>query len=277
MTYLLLKDIFPQNSLDLGMLSKDGVKGLIYRYFKRTERKTYEVSDFIGCMSEANRRYLVKYESWLDPDKVEVNPNSLIPRDMPDVDRVALRARFGIPTDTRLFTYGGNLGKPQAIDFLIRVLKLNEVRGNVYFAIAGDGTERHYLEDYFDKEKPKSAKLFPYLSREEFDSLLQASDCGIILLDHRFTIPNFPSRSLSYLQAEIPYIAATDEVSDIGTLAEAEGFGVKVDSVDEAKFLKACETLSFRELRQMGEKGRRYFEENYTAERSYEKIMEHVK
>ena len=38
-TYLMLKDIFPQNSLDLGILRKSGLKGFIYRYFKRKERK----------------------------------------------------------------------------------------------------------------------------------------------------------------------------------------------------------------------------------------------
>ena len=33
-TYLLLKDIFPQNAVDLGMMSKNGVKGLIYKFFR---------------------------------------------------------------------------------------------------------------------------------------------------------------------------------------------------------------------------------------------------
>ncbi|WP_165173111.1 glycosyltransferase family 4 protein [Adlercreutzia sp. ZJ242] len=276
MTYLLLKDIFPQNSLDLGMLSERGLRGLAYRYFKRTERRTYEVSDFIGCMSEANRRYLVEHEPWIDAEKVEVNPNSLIPRDMPDVDKIALRERLGIPADARLFTYGGNLGKPQAIDFLIRVLRLNEARDGVFFAVAGTGTERHLLEEYFEEERPERAKLLPLLPRKDFDSLLRASDCGVVLLDHRFTIPNFPSRILSYLQAGIPYVAATDNASDVGTLAEAEGFGVRVGSVDEPRFLEACESLSPEELRRMGAAGRRYFEGNCTAEHSYRLIMEHV-
>ena len=33
-SYLLLKDIFPQNAVDLGMMKKTGPKGLIYRYFR---------------------------------------------------------------------------------------------------------------------------------------------------------------------------------------------------------------------------------------------------
>lgn len=33
-TYLLLKDIFPQNAVDLGMMSKTGLGSLVYRYFR---------------------------------------------------------------------------------------------------------------------------------------------------------------------------------------------------------------------------------------------------
>ena len=38
-TYLLLKDIFPQNAVDLGMLKKTGLKGLLYRYFRAKEMR----------------------------------------------------------------------------------------------------------------------------------------------------------------------------------------------------------------------------------------------
>ena len=40
-TYLLLKDIFPQNAVDMGMLSKSGVKGILYKYFRNKEKKLY--------------------------------------------------------------------------------------------------------------------------------------------------------------------------------------------------------------------------------------------
>ena len=40
-TYLLLKDIFPQNAVDLGMMSKSGVKGVLYRFFRKKEKKLY--------------------------------------------------------------------------------------------------------------------------------------------------------------------------------------------------------------------------------------------
>ena len=47
-TYLMLKDIFPQNAVDLGMMKTTGVKGLIYKYFRKQEKKLYAISDRIG-------------------------------------------------------------------------------------------------------------------------------------------------------------------------------------------------------------------------------------
>ena len=38
-SYLMLKDIFPQNAVDLEILSKHGLKGVLYYYFRRQEKK----------------------------------------------------------------------------------------------------------------------------------------------------------------------------------------------------------------------------------------------
>ena len=38
-TYLLLKDIFPQNAVDIGMMSKQGIKGILYKFFREKEKR----------------------------------------------------------------------------------------------------------------------------------------------------------------------------------------------------------------------------------------------
>ena len=42
-TFLLLKDIFPQNAVDIGLMKKSGLKGLLYKYFRRKEKYTYYI------------------------------------------------------------------------------------------------------------------------------------------------------------------------------------------------------------------------------------------
>ena len=71
--YLMLKDIFPQNAVDLGIMKHNG---LLFRYFTAKERKLYRTADFIGCMSTANKNYIVNHNPWLDPRKLEIFPNT---------------------------------------------------------------------------------------------------------------------------------------------------------------------------------------------------------
>ena len=57
----MLKDIFPHNAVDLGMIQKTGIKSIIYKYFRNVEKKLYKISDYIGCMSQANVDYVLKH------------------------------------------------------------------------------------------------------------------------------------------------------------------------------------------------------------------------
>ena len=105
--------------------------------------------------------------------------------------------------------------------------------------------------------------------------MLCACDVGLVVLDHRFTIPNFPSRVLSYMQAGLAVVTATDEVCDMGRIAEANGFGVAGSSASAESFLEKCRALTNEQIDDMGKRSRLYLEENYTSEISYELIMEH--
>jgi ssRNA-specific RNase YbeY (16S rRNA maturation enzyme) len=93
--------------------------------------------------------------------------------------------------------FGGNLGKPQSVAFIAQCLRLNQNRDDRYFLICGEGTEGEILAKYIKDEAPTNVMLLPMLPTQEYDELLRACDVGMIFLDYRFTIPNFPSRLLS--------------------------------------------------------------------------------
>lgn len=276
-SYLLLKDIFPQNAVDLKMFSKNSP---VFYYFRHKEKNLYRNSDFIGCMSEANVDYVIKHNSNIDPVTVEVCPNSIEPMDIQvlENDRMQIREKYDIPKDKTVFLYGGNLGKPQGINFLIDCIRANEENEQSYFLIVGSGTEFRKLENYFDKENPKNAKLLNQLPKNDYEVLANSCDVGLIFLDKRFTIPNFPSRLLSYMQASMPVLAATDINTDIGKVIEEGNFGYWCESVDLKRFNQLVNKLCNEELRKvLGRNARCYLEHNYTAKHSYEIIMKHFK
>lgn len=271
-TYLLLKDIFPQNAVDLGMMRAGGP---LHRYFRRRERRLYDISDRIGCMSKANADYVTEHNPGLPTEKVEVCPNSMEPMDVSVTaeERAAIRARYGLPLDRKVFVYGGNLGRPQGIGFLIRCLEAEKDNGALFFFIVGAGTEYGKLEAYIERAKPRNVKLMPSLPREDFDRMLTACDAGMIFLDHRFTIPNFPSRLLSYMQAGLPVLACTDAATDIGRVIEDGGFGCRCESDDVQGVKEAISRIMGMDAAEAGKNARRCLEEDYSAAKTYEIIM----
>ena len=272
-TYLLLKDIFPQNAVDLGMFSKQSP---IYKFFRIKEKSLYKLSDSIGCMSQANVDFVVKHNSYIDAKKVHISPNSVEFLDTNiDVEtKENIRKKYGVPTDKKVFIYGGNLGRPQDIPFIIECLKANENKDDRFFVICGMGTEYSKLKAYVDNENPKNVLLINGLPPEEYEIFVASADVGLIFLDRRFTIPNFPSRILSYMQNEMPVIACTDKATDIGKVIVDGGFGWWCESARADDFTNVCDAACAADLKKMGENAKRCLAENYSARRSYEIIME---
>lgn len=277
-TYLLLKDIFPQNAVDLGMMSKSGLKGILYRFFRKKEKKLYALSDHIGCMSPANVRYVLEHNKEVKPEKVEVAPNSYEiqePIVLNNGQCINIRQKYHLPTNRPIFIYGGNLGKPQGIPFLLKCLNANADRDDCHFVVIGNGTEYGKLETWYKTQQPKSVSVFQRLPKEDYDQLVRACNVGLIFLDYRFTIPNYPSRLLPYLMEKKPIIAATDPNCDTGSIAEQNGYGYWCPSNDVSAFTQCVDKMLASDLAQMGETGYQFYLNNYTVEHTYNAIMKH--
>lgn len=275
-SYLLLKDIFPQNAVDLGMFSQNSI---FYKIFRKKEVQLYRNSDFIGCMSPANVDFVLKYNSFLDRNKVEIAPNSLeLSNNRTEVNRHEIREKYHLPVDKPIFIYGGNLGKPQGIDFLIKCLEQNKERTDCHFLIVGNGTEYSKLADWYACAYAKSISLLNGLPKDDYDRLVQSCDVGLIFLDHRFLIPNYPSRLLSYLEYKMPIIAATDLHTDIGRIAEENGYGYWCESVNPDNFTACVNQFvgHSNKIKSMGEKGYQFLLNNYLIKHTYQAIIKHL-
>ena len=296
MTYLLLKDIFPQNAVDVGMLQGMPVKGSwfkvhgwvarakyqLYKYFRKKEKKLYAFSDYIGCMSPANVEFVLKHNPEVDAKRVEVAPNSLELKAYSSQDgqekaeRYYIRKKYNLPTDKPIFIYGGNLGKPQGIDYLIKCLDAGKGRTDCHFVVVGTGTEYDKLDSWFRiQDSGINVTVMKGLPKEDYDMLVKYCDVGLIFLDHRFTIPNYPSRLLSYLEYKMPVVCATDVNTDIGKIAEENGYGYWCESVKPEDFTALVDKMLASDRKAMGERGYAFLKENYLVEHTYNAIMRH--
>jgi glycosyltransferase involved in cell wall biosynthesis len=226
-------------------------------------------------------KYVLAHNPEVPDAKVEIAPNSCdVPEEVTALDASAagkVREKLGLPVGRPIFIYGGNMGRPQGIPFLVECLRAVAFREDCYFVVVGDGAEYPKLEAFMNEVKPTAVSLFKRLPKEDYDQLAAACDVGLIFLDWRFTIPNYPSRLLSYLPERKPIIAVTDVNCDTGTLAEENGYGFFCPSNSVEAFVGAVDRMLASDRGQMGENGYRYFLENYTTQNTYEAIVRHLR
>jgi glycosyltransferase involved in cell wall biosynthesis len=223
---------------------------------------------------------VLEHNPEVEAGKVELCPNSYeVPTEQRMDDIVLkreIREKYHLPIDKPIFLYGGNLGKPQGIPFLIDCLEANKEREDCHFVVVGDGYDYPKIEKWYNENQPKAVSLFKRLPKADYDKLADACDVGLIFLDHRFTIPNFPSRLLPYLMGKKPVIACTDPHCDTGTIAQANGFGLYCESNSVEAFTSAVNTMLLADRDDMGNKAYQFFLDNYTVEHTYNAVMKHM-
>ena len=261
-TFLMLKDIFPQNAVDLGMMKKDS---LIYKYFRKQERKYYDYSDYIGCMSKGNIDYVIKHNPDINPDKVGIFPNSI---------EANVVEGLSFHKDKTVFMFGGNLGKPQNISGLLEIIKELKNYKKAEFIIVGGGTEQHKIIEFLKEEECTNLTYKNMLPQLEYEELLKSADIGLISLDPRFTIPNIPSKFQNYLKLKKPVLAITDVNTDLKDMIENNKCGWWCDASNKKNVIKTIKDICEKKDLQIdkGINGRLYFEKAFDVDMNAQKL-----
>ena len=272
-SYLMLKDIFPQNAVDIGMIKKNS---LLYKFFLRKEKQLYDSASVIGCMSEANKKYILEHNAFINPNKVELFPNTKKLTDKYIPEEYTMRQQYSIPNDACVFLFGGNMGKPQYVDLLCDAMVECKDDKRIFFLFVGRGTERHKLEKIIKDYDIKNALLLENLPRDMYEQITKECDVGLIVLHPNFTIPNYPSRILSYLEYAKPVLAATDNATDIKSIIQKVDCGEWTWSGDLDSFVEKIKKMAnSNNLSERGLKGRKYIESNLTVSNSVVLLEKH--
>ena len=89
-------------------------------------------------MSAGNREYLLRNHRYIQPEQVFVNYNWAEDKPTSIQARNAILAKHGYKEDDIICVFGGNFGRPQAIDNLAFLAKNLP---NIHFIFVGKGTE----------------------------------------------------------------------------------------------------------------------------------------
>jgi glycosyltransferase involved in cell wall biosynthesis len=275
--YLILRDIFPQNARDLGLIKNP----LLFSYFRWRERNLYKTSDLIGCMSPGNIDFLRCQDPDICPaEKLRYFPNWIKPSEK-KIDRSgqgSFRERFQL--EGKFITlFGGNFGKPQRMEFILDLAERVRELPDAVFVLIGDGTEKSRIKGLIEQRGLRNVRMFDRLPHEEYQSLINEADIGLVNLSEKFTIPNIPSRTLGYWDASLPVLAATDPCTDLkeSMLDKYQaGLWAETGNLDDyyRQFIRLYKSLESR--RSMGWNGRKAVETDFSVTKSVRRFLEHT-
>lgn len=277
-SYLMMKDIFPQNGVDINLYSKFSP---VYWYFRNQEKSLYKTSSKIGCMSPKNISYLIEHNPYINKDKFELFRNTVKIEEEVKLsleEKDAIRKKYGLEKDDVVAIFGGNFGKPQGLDFLLDILDEYKFAKKLKFVLIGRGTEKNRIFSEIKEKKYKNVYTFDFIPRKDYENLTRTCDIGLIFLDKRFTIPNYPSKTLSYLECSLPIMAAIDKNTDYGIMLENTNCGFWVENGDIKSYKNYFDKLvGNKKLRcEMGRNGRKYFEKECNVKNSVKIIENYI-
>ena len=205
--YLILRDIFPEWAVDMGLLRR----GFIYRYFKRVERFQYLQADTIGVQTPSVTRYFEQAQQAVTA-RIEVLPNWL--RGAPvgacsiDIAATTLAGR-------NIFVYTGNIGIAQGMDILVDLANALRDDRSAGFVFVGRGTAVERIRNLAVQYHLDNVLFFDEIPPEEIPGLLAQCQAGLVALDPRHRNDNIPGKFLAYMQAGLPVLATINPGNDL--------------------------------------------------------------
>ena len=274
---LIIWDIFPQNAIDLGIIKNK----FLIKYFDSKYKKALKISDYITVMSEGNKKY-IKNIFRIEDKKIILLKNWAYIKPKLDMDKEEIRKKYGYSEEDFLAIFGGNMGKPQKLENILslaeKCLELPEVK----FIFVGNGSERERLKKIAIDKRLKNISFIDQLPREDYEKFTSACNIGLVSLDERFTVPNFPSKTTDYFKLSLPILASLDKCSaaDYGKFLEEEARGgifAEAGNIEDLykKFLTLYNDKNLQ--KQLGDNGRKYYEEHLGVDKAYKTIINSIK
>jgi len=238
-SYLILRDIFPEWAVDMGLMSR----GLPYRFFKWIEKSQYAVADTIGVQCEANLAYL-RHWAAQPGRKLEVLENWLSHAPINgcriDISTTPLAGRT-------IFVYTGNMGVAQGMDVFLEMVARMRNRQDIGFLFVGRGSEAARYAAEAERQGLDNVLFYDEIEPNEIPALLAQCHVAMLALDPRHTSHNIPGKFLSYMQAGLPVLARINPGNDLETLIRKYNVGRVSTGGDAEELLEIAVEMCARE------------------------------
>ena len=234
---LFIWDFFPDHYREIGRIPA----GPAFWLARAWEQRLMDQFTAFLCTLPQNADYL-RRKFRVRPDQaVRVTPVWTDMAPVPRMDRSMVRRLHDLPQDRPIAVFGGQLVEGRGFDQMLAAAAVGRETGSpLLFLFVGDGR----LAPRLRAEARDNVLWRPAMSREAYLRLLGACDVGMVATVPGVSSFSFPSKTLDYLRAGLPVVAAVEPGSDFAALLERHGVGRSVAFGDASGFLAAAEALA---------------------------------
>lgn len=215
--YLIIRDIFPEWAVDMGLMGR----GLPYRFFSAIARYQYSVADTIGVQTPGNLAY---FSDWTrGPGRtLEVLQNWL--GQAPNLS-CSIQLEKSALAGRKVFVYAGNMGVAQGMDILLDLADRLRNRHDVGFLFVGRGSDARRLAANALTRGLENVVFRDEIHPDEIPDLYAQCHVGLVALDPRHKSHNIPGKFLTYMQCGLPVLANINLGNDLAQMIRQENLG----------------------------------------------------
>jgi glycosyltransferase involved in cell wall biosynthesis len=236
---LYIWDFFPWHQREIGLMPG----GPLFHMARRSEEKLLGTFTAIFCTLPGNATYLRSRYPVRPEQRVIVTPIwSEISR-LPPVDRTAMRAHHSLPASVPIAVFGGLFVEGRGFEQMMDAAGAAEAAGSsLLFLFIGDGRLAPMLRARAAMQT--NVCILPPLPRDAYLALLTACDVGMIATVPGVSSFAIPTKTIDYLRAGLPVIAAVEHGSDFPSILERYRVGASVPFRDPDLFWREVARLA---------------------------------
>jgi glycosyltransferase involved in cell wall biosynthesis len=237
---LFVLDFFPYHHRSIGLVPG----GLVFAVARRFEEYLIRKFHVIGCMSPMNVEYLCRHYRLRDQQRVEVTPIWGHATSPPPIDRKTVREKYGLPLNKKIAVFGGQMTEGRGVEEILRAAAmLKDKRADLAFLLIGEG-RLEYLVEACIAAGGDNVIFHRRIPRLDYLGLISACDFGLVCTVTGVDVPTFPYKTLDYLRANLPIVAAVEKTTDYGRFLHERRLGVALPAGDPRALAEAIEQLT---------------------------------
>jgi glycosyltransferase involved in cell wall biosynthesis len=273
---LLIHDNYPELLVATKKTTEDGLFAKMLNYFNTWLYKHAakiivvgrDMRDVIERKTKGLDIPIAFIPNWAELETVEPQPR----------DENELLAELGLANKFVLL-YAGNMGHPNDVKTIIEAAERLRENEDIHFIFLGNGVKEPWLRKRVQEYDLANVTILAPQPRSRQIVFLNACDVALVSLVSKMRGVSMPSRTYNFMAAGKPFVALTDQHSELAQVIDEEKIGWHIEPGDPEKLrdaiISACGQRN--EISEMGKRARNAAVRKYSLETAIDAYREALK